>query len=97
MIESRSQPVQSTPVKAPCDTTSPLMYTTHSVDEMVNARCTHSFDDGSTSAAAPPSNQLSAAPEPTLSLKRCIPPEFSRKKRNPEVLLFCASGFSVSS
>ncbi len=62
----------------------------------MKAKCTQSLLAGSISAAAPPSNHVSAVPFPTLSLNRCLPPAFSRKNLKPLVLLFCAFGFAVS-
>src|SRR5690606_27033779 len=68
------------------------MYTAHWSPAIVNATCTQSLP-ASISAAAPPSNQLSAVPFPTLSLMHCLPPAFSRNNRNPLVrLLFVGPG-----
>src|SRR5690606_28020108 len=62
------------------------------LDVIVNAKCTHPASL-STSAASPPSTQVSAEPSPTFNLKRWVPAApFSLKNLNPEDLSFCVSG-----
>src|SRR5688572_1277280 len=59
---------------------------------MVKARCTQSVVAGFNVAAGPPSNQLSAAPSPTLSLKVWLVAPPSRKNLNPLLRLLGVAG-----
>src|SRR5690348_5398211 len=59
---------------------------------MVIAKCTQSPVLGTTSAAAPPSNQWSVVPSPTFNLNRCLPPASSLKNLKPELRLFGVAG-----